>query len=51
MPLPYYQNKIHIQNWREKNYDKMILINRKSSSKYYAWKRISTQFLNILIDI
>lgn len=50
MPPTYAQNKVHIYKWRENNRDAMREINRKSTLKYYIWKRIQKEFLNILIN-
>lgn len=50
MPTSYEKNKSHIYAWRQKNTEQLLKINRKSSHKYYLWKRIQKEFLNILID-
>lgn len=50
MPTTYAKNKVHIYAWRQKNLTAMREVNRKSSNKYYTWKRIQKEFLNILID-
>ncbi len=50
MPTTYAKNKAHIYAWRQKNGDAMREVNRKSSHKYYTWKKIQKEFLNILIN-
>jgi len=50
MPTTYAKNKAHIYAWRQKNVDAMREVNKKSAHKYYAWKRIQKEFLNILLD-
>ena len=50
MPTTYAKNKSHIYAWREKNIDAVRALNRKSTAKYYAWKRIQKEFLNILLN-
>ena len=50
MPLPYEQNKKHIYEWREKNKEKSNELQNKYAKKYYRWKKIQKEFMNILID-
>jgi hypothetical protein len=49
MSPTYKQNKKFIMNWRAKNYDRQLAINRKSKMKMYFWKKIQRIYLNILI--
>jgi hypothetical protein len=49
----YEQNKKSIYTWKfknEKNLDRCKELSRINSRKYYAWKRISQEFLAILRD-
>jgi hypothetical protein len=46
----YAQNKIHIYNYRLKNIEKWRDADRVRQNKKYAWKKISTTFLNILLE-
>ena len=50
MPLPYAQNKIHIYKYRVNNLDKCREIDRLSKRRRYAWKKVSKEFLNILLE-
>ena len=49
MPLSYDKNKIHIQKWKEKNYERYKELDRKHHRKTYQWKKIKTEFLLILL--
>lgn len=49
MPPTYQQNKVHIYQYRQKNYALILEINRKSKQKYDNWKKIQKKFLNILL--
>lgn len=50
MPLPYSQNKVHIYKYRENNLDKVREIDRLSKKRKYNWKKVSKEFLNILLE-
>ena len=50
MPLSYSQNKVHIYKYRVNNLDKVREIDRLSKKRKYAWKKVSKEFLNILLD-
>lgn len=49
MPPTYQQNKSSIYRYREKNYQRILDINRKAKQKYDAWKKIQKEFLKILL--
>lgn len=46
----YTLNKNHILKWREKNIDKWRELNKIQARRFYTWKKIKTEFFNILID-
>jgi hypothetical protein len=46
----YLQNKKSIYNWREKNRDKWNEYRRHLCKQNAIWKKISREFLNILLD-
>ena len=49
MPPTYEQNKKHIYKWREANTDRKKELDNKHQKKRYRWKKISIEFLCILI--
>ena len=46
----YLQNKKSIYNWREKNKDKWNEYRRNLWKQNSIWKKISREFMNILLD-
>ena len=50
MPLSYAKNKVHIYKYKETHLDKCREIDRLSKRRKYAWKKVSKEFLNILLD-
>jgi hypothetical protein len=46
----YSQNKKSIYNWREKNKEKYNKYMLEKQKKKYTWKKISREFMNILLD-
>ena len=48
--VSYIKNKIHIDNWRNKNREKYKELDRKHHKKNYQWKKIKHQFLRILLE-
>ena len=46
----YLQNKKSIYNWREKNKEKWNEYKRKNWKQNSIWKKISREFMNILLD-
>ena len=39
MPLCYEKNKVHIYRWRENNYEKLKMLNRRHKATHYTiWK-------------
>jgi len=46
----YSQNKKSIYNWREKNKEKWNQYRRLNYKQNAIWKKISREFLNILLD-
>jgi hypothetical protein len=46
----YSQNKKSIYNWREKNRDKWNEYRRNLWKQNSTWKKISREFMNILLD-
>ena len=51
MPLPYCQNKKHIDAWRAKNPDQHRANCRVSQHKYQVWKKIKFEFFKILLEV
>lgn len=49
-PPTYTQNKKSIYNWREKNRDKWNEYRRNLWKQNATWKKISREFMNILLD-
>lgn len=50
MPSPSYeQNKKHIYEWNNKNYERKKQINNNWKRKHDSWKKISKIYFNILI--
>lgn len=51
MPSPTYaQNKKSIYNWREKNKEKVAIINNRCRRNLYAFNKQAQLFRNILIS-
>ena len=50
MPVSYAKQKKHIYAWREQHKDHYNEIARYHNNRYYAWKRISKIYLNILFS-
>jgi len=46
----YAQNKKSIYNWREKNKHKWNKYIAEKAKQKYQWKKISREFLNILLE-
>jgi len=49
--LNYLQNKKSIYNWREKNKDKVAIINNRCRRRMYAFNKQAEILRNILIPI
>jgi hypothetical protein len=49
MAVTYKQNKTHIYKYKITHRDKWLEINRKYAKRKYNWKKVSREFLNILL--
>jgi chromosome segregation and condensation protein ScpB len=50
MPLPYKQNKIHNEKWRESNKDKYNDYMKAYMKRIYILKKAKMELLAILLD-